>query len=186
MDSSGATHVVNYYRKFYKILIHYLKDSISIAEKDTLTVMAYSCPSTNGGVVYQARGLYGVVFNTVTIFSDDVCNPGGEGRPGKHGNNNNAGNPYVPAIETALSQSQIYSLLPNPNNGDMFLMQKVRDENAVSAVVINAEGQSVYKKQMWFSGNISPINLQYLSPGLYLMVLRDAGGSSYTIKFIVN
>jgi len=182
-DSSGASHVVNNYRKYYKILIHYLEDSITVAEKDTLTAIAYRCPMTEGAVVYNARALYGVVFNTVTIFSDDICNPGGEGRPGKH---NSTGNAYLPSIENISLAVQQYFLSPNPNNGRFILRQKVPDPNLVNVEIWNAEGKCILKQILTFSNGMSQMNVKSMIPGLYIMHLQDSQGNSFIVKFVVD
>jgi hypothetical protein len=84
------------------------------------------------------------------------------------------------------SANQAYTLYPNPNNGNITLQQQVMDVNPVEVEVLNSLGQRMLKKQLLFTGGVSPLNLQNLTPGLYVIMLRDFAGQSYTLKFIVN
>jgi hypothetical protein len=184
-DSIGATHIVANYMKFYKILIHYLDSTISNEEKDTLKALANRCPITEGTVVYQARSLYAMVFNTVAAFSDDVCNPPADG--GKHASTNN-----IPLIKSSqqplnlLIQSQQYTLSPNPNNGIMTLIQMLSDNNHVRVVVLNMLGQQVYSDELLFREGKAQLNMQGNAPGLYVLQLTDCKGNSFICKFVIS
>lgn len=180
-DSTGATHIVRNYRKFYKILVKYLDSTMTTADGDSLTVLANLCPLTDGAVVYQARALYCIVFKAPMLFDDGVCNAGLEGKPGRSSTTSVSPNPA-----SYLLSQQAYSLAPNPNNGNMTLMQKIRDEQPVRVEVLNMPGQVIYKGSLLFNGNMAPLNLQGLCPGLYLVQLRDSAGNSFVLKFVMN
>jgi hypothetical protein len=129
--------------------------------------------------VYKARAFYNIIYDDGGSWDDDsACG-------GQFVIHDGGGRKVQGGVQSVL-QTQQYSLYPNPNNGNINLIQKVIDENPVNIEVLNAEGQSVFKKQLLFRQGSYPIQLQSLSPGLYLMQLRDAAGKSYTLKFIVN
>jgi hypothetical protein len=183
-DSSGATHVVNNYRKFYKILIDYLGGTISNAEKDTLTAMSGLCPILNGTVVYQARALYAMVFNTANMFTDAICDVGDEGRPGK--GNQTATQQNTPSPINGLLQKQNYVLSPNPNNGNMTLIQMQSDLNLVKVEVLNMLGQAVYSAELLFNAGKAQLNMQGNAPGLYVVQLTDSEGNTFICKFVIS
>lgn len=83
-DSTGADTVVKNYQRFYKSLIRYIEDSMSSTDSANVVSIAYMCPMLNGLVVYQARALYAMVFNTAASFDDESCNIVDEGRPGNN------------------------------------------------------------------------------------------------------
>jgi len=56
----------------------------------------------------------------------------------------------------------------------------------VAAEVWNAEGKMVHRSQLHFGSKITGMNLKGITPGLYLLQLRDTGGNNYTLKFVVN
>jgi len=156
--------------------------SLSSSDSAQITYIANLCPNIYGAAVYKARALYTMVWDDPEAWDDDLaCGyvdtivSGGGGRK-----------VHSSAGLTMTNNEQEYSLYPNPNNGQMVLMQKLKDENAVSAEVINANGQSVYKTPVFFNENISALKLQNICPGLYIIILRDAIGKIYTIKFVIN
>ncbi len=177
-DYIDADYIVSDYKSFYQLVINYMSTALSSADSAQIISIASLCPLRDGPVVYKARALYAVVYNDLGTWNDDsTCNAvlgGGGGRK------------VLPGSQISATQTQEYNLYPNPNNGNITLLQKIIDENSVNTEVLNAEGQSVFKGELLFKQGITPLHLQNLSPGLYLVVLRDMEGKSYTLKFIVN
>ncbi len=127
--------------------------------------------------------MYTVVFNDPEAWNDDVAcgvgtdTTGGDGkRTVRLGSN----------AQSASSNTQEYSLYPNPNNGNIFVLQKNADNNAVSAQILDALGKQVYKEQLLFSAKKAQINLQGIMPGLYVLELRDSKGNDFMLKFVVQ
>lgn len=130
--------------------------------------------------MFKARAFYSIIYADGGKWNDDsTCAIGFRGS-GEFGRKVQGGS------HLGAGQVQQYNLYPNPNNGNITLQQKVADANPINLEVLNAEGQSVLKKQLLFMQGLYPLSLQNLSPGLYLIQLRDAAGKSYTLKFIVN
>jgi hypothetical protein len=183
-DSSGAGHVVHNYRKFYQVLINYLGGNITPDDKDTLAALAGLCPVLNGTVVYQARSLYAMVFNTANVFNDESCEVK---ERDKSSESNNSGQSYQqsPPVNLFL-QRQKYTVYPNPNNGNMILLQKVADANPVKLEILNAIGQIVYSDELYFKANKVPLNIQGIVPGLYVVQLRDSNGNCFILRFVIS
>ncbi|MDR3680358.1 MAG: T9SS type A sorting domain-containing protein [Flavipsychrobacter sp.] len=80
---------------------------------------------------------------------------------------------------------QNYTLYPNPTSSLLHIVQANHDENPVQAEIVSADGRSVFKSNLSFTGGTKTLNLQ-LTPGLYVLSLRDAESKSYTVKFTIN
>ncbi len=70
--------------------------------------------------MFQARALYSEIYNNLTIFNDDSCMDADTKYIAARHNPN-------PSIKPAKSDVQKYSLMPNPNNGNIILRQLIPD-----------------------------------------------------------
>ena len=177
-DSGAADGVVANYKNFYGAYINYLDSSMTGTDSSTIVTLAGMCPNTDGAVVYQARALYAVLYNDLTLFNDTTCyNP----VPDKHGK-------AAPSAtsEVASEQKQSYRLYPNPNNGLLYVAQATPDAKPVQAKVWNENGQCIYKGELIFKANTLRLVLGDRTPGLYLLELMDSEGNNYALKFVVN
>ncbi len=68
----------------------------------------------NGDVVYQARALYDVVFDTLVLFDDEGCDTGGIPTMWRQANPTNK----------PVNSTQQYHLYPNPASG-LYLLKLV-------------------------------------------------------------
>jgi hypothetical protein len=178
-DYIEADGIVSNYTNFYQVLLNYYGGSMSAGDSAEVVTLANLCPFTNGEVVYKARAFYNIIYDDGGSWDDDsACG-------GQFVIHDGGGRKVQGGVQSVLPTQQ-YSLYPNPNNGNINLIQKVIDENPVNIEVLNAEGQSVFKGTLPFAQGTAPLHLQNLSPGLYLIQLRDATGKSYTLKFVVN
>jgi hypothetical protein len=189
-DDADADNIIANYLNFYTLYINY-RTSDTLAADDTtmLTKLAFKCPMNEGLVVYQARSLYNMLMDSLVVFDEDqIC-----GFPtdtvtvddtgAKHSNSSAAYNNW---LNTQKGSAQQYTLSPNPNNGSITLAQKITDNAPVSVEVWNSIGQTTYKGLMLFNGNLGKLQLEGITPGLYVMFLTDSQGKTYTLKFIVN
>jgi hypothetical protein len=189
-DDADADNIIANYLNFYTLYINY-RTSDTLAADDTtmLTKLAFKCPMNEGLVVYQARSLYNMLMDSLVVFDEDqIC-----GFPtdtvevvdtgAKHSNSIAAYNNW---LNTQKGSAQQYTLSPNPNNGNITIAQKITDNAPVSAEVWNSIGQTTYKGLMMFNGNLGKLQLEGITPGLYVMLLMDSKGKTYTLKFIVN
>jgi hypothetical protein len=90
-----------------------------------------------------------------------------------------------PAGVTSIGgQTQQYSLLPNPNDGIIQLLQARKDESPVSIKVINEVGQVVYTSTKTFESNTIALRLGQIVPGLYYITLQEPSGTTYKLSFV--
>ncbi len=183
-DYSKADEIVNNYLSFYQLALNYADSSLSGTDSGEIVMLANLCPFSNGAVVYRARGLYTLVYNELGNWNDDsVCGSGDYGKRSA-GNNGQQGN--LPTIRNLNAGRQSFSIYPNPNNGQMSVLQRIPDNEPASMEIWSAEGKSIYRQTINFSGGKAQINLNGIAPGLYMLQIRSSKGESYTAKFIVN
>ena len=84
------------------------------------------------------------------------------------------------------SVEQQYSLYPNPNDGNLTLLQTVLDTKTVTIEVLNAYGQTVKTDILQFSNNAKDLHLGKLPVGIYLLHLRDSESNMYNLKFEIQ
>jgi hypothetical protein len=183
MDTSAADGIVANYRSYYKAYLDYVGDSLSSTDTSTIEALANGCPLTDGAMVYQARALYALVFNSLGDFNDYGCSAGGAGKPLPKTDTTQAWD--QPGIDNATG-GQHYRLHPNPGNGNIYIQQALPDDDPVIAEVWSSEGKRIYRDKLLFSGGMKNIDLTGITPGLYLLQLRDSKGNNFVLKFIVN
>jgi len=176
-DNTDADYIFSNYTNYLQLLLKYLQGTMIHKDSVAVVTLAALCPSLNGTVVYNARTLYNLLFDDIGLWNDDsTCSVsgGGEGRG------------ILPSVHSGTDTKQKYSLYPNPNNGNITLLQQIKDESPVKVNVFNAEGQCIYANKLLFKANMARLNLYGVVPGLYVVQLRDSAGNNYSFKFIVN
>jgi hypothetical protein len=147
-----------------------------------IMVQTNLCPMHDGMVVYQARALYTLVFDSLKVFDDDHnCGVTYDTGSGERKAQPNHGN--MPDVFRLKHQK--YWLYPNPNNGNLTIAQSVSDIQLVSAKVFNATGITIYKSELQFSQGKAKLQLNGVVPGLYMILLTDSTGNSFTMKFTI-
>lgn len=180
-DGALADAVTQNYYNFYNIYLRYLMNSMTSADSALLVALANLCPVRDGAIVYEARGLYRILYDDPGFFNDncdttgssgcDTCGPADRRiRPGGNG--------------LAMSVQQ-YWLFPDPNDGSFVLQQQLDDNNPVSLEVLDAAGRVVYKNARAFTDKKMMLQIENAPPGLYLLELVDSKGKRYTLKFVV-
>lgn len=109
-DGLSANFIVENYRQFYNLYMKYATTTLNGSDSLDLFALAGLCPQIHGGVVHQARALYSLVYNDLSMFDDDSCLDADTGYiAGKH---------YPKDKDRArFGEQQNYSLFPNPNDG---------------------------------------------------------------------
>jgi len=150
---------------------------------DTAMVEALAdlCPSTDGLVVYSARGLYNVLHNDNRIFDDNCIDADSAARHA-----NDGGHTIQQAVGAEGIAGQQYSLYPNPNDGNLTLLQAQTDKQPVQAEILTAIGSRIDGQMLHFNQNITRLHLANIIPGLYLLKLTDSYGKVYNLKFVVE
>ena len=83
-------------------------------------------------------------------------------------------------------QAQIYTIYPNPSDGNINIAQKVADAKPVDIVVYNALGAVIYKTGGQLPANIMTLHLDDIPSGLYLIQLTDQKGKSSRARFTIQ
>jgi hypothetical protein len=129
-----------------------------------------------GAVVYKARALYTSVWNNLRVWCE-ACD---------EGQGEQQGQGQRPTIKPTKGdmQGQLYSLYPNPNDGNIKLIQKTADSTAVFIDVSDVLGRSVFKENVRFIDNSYKLNLDKIAQGMYVTSIIDSKGRKFVFKFV--
>jgi hypothetical protein len=180
-DDSTVDYLVNTYKVFYTLHLNYKTHSMTSSDSSRIINIAELCPLEYGAVVYQARALYTAVFQEVRIWNDtcvDFVDTTGQQQDEQgHKTGNGKGN-------AAKEDMQQYRLYPNPNDGNIVIVQMVEDTGKIITTVTDVAGRVVYRDNVAFIEGNYRLNLNKLSVGMYLMELTDDRGRKYNFKFV--
>ncbi|MEO6833913.1 MAG: T9SS type A sorting domain-containing protein, partial [Chitinophagaceae bacterium] len=124
-------------------------------------------------VIYQARALLRLLSNDIVVYEDDCTDGAGEYSRGPQEQHNER------IIKDALGQG--YIVMPNPTTGNIQLKQLVTDKERVDIKIYNSFGAVVWEGYKYFSNKQSSLQLSFLIPGLYNLMLTDSKGFKTSI-----
>jgi len=179
-DDTTADAIVVNYRQYYQLYINYQEGTLSSSDSTALTALANLCPITGGNVVFKARALYDIVYDTLVIFPDNC--------PDSVIYDSAAERMSHPTGVKAITDSkgQQYILYPNPNDGNFILQQGVADDEPVQAEVWDVTGRVLYKDNLQFTDLNAKMRVVNAVPGMYLMQLTDSKAQIFRFKFVVQ
>ena len=90
------------------------------------------------------------------------------------------------AVNNVHTNSQAYSLFPNPNDGNFTISQIAPDLNTVKAEITDVIGRMVYTGDLIFENGNKSLHLENHSPGLYLLTLIDSENREFRYKFVIE
>ncbi len=180
-DHVDANNIVENYRRFYEVCVHYAEEAVTNADSVDIEAMAQKCPIVEGSVVFNARALYNILFDTVRIFESN-CDTVWADTLSRY--QDTAGIRSMPVLGGLDGQQ--YKLHPNPNNGNFILQQLVADHDPVEIEIFDVVGRSIYKNVLTFSSATQNIGIPDKVPGLYVLNLRDSKGRSFKFKFVID
>jgi len=181
-DDATVDFVINNAASFYSSYANFAASSMISFDTANIIAIAYECPELYGPVVFQARSLYSAMNHTLMVWNDDSCLNVDTGYVADRKITNTTGGNSI--SETKYEQQ--YFLFPNPNDGNITLEQLVPDELPVSITITNVIGDKIYDRSIVFNANATQIQLQNISPGMYLLNLLDGNGRIFTFKFAVE
>ncbi len=76
-------------------------------------------------------------------------------------------------------------IFPNPNDGGFVLQQQIADAEPVVTEIWDITGRLIYRETQVFTDRRLQLQLQGVSPGVYIMQLTESGGKRYNFKFVV-
>ena len=177
VDKPEADYVVGNYLAYYGLYGKYLYDTLTGDDSVQIATLAGLCPNADGMVVYQARYLYSLFGGSVNVSDDDCA-----GSDAKHSNTS----PNYSNTSFGDLNGQSYRLYPNPNNGNINIVQKQGDDREVRAEILSATGQNLYTGTLHFNQQNTKVHIQNINSGLYMLQLTDADGKVFNLKFVVQ
>lgn len=118
------------YKKYHEIYIKYQQGNCGVADSNDLRGIAEKCPFNDGSVVYQARALYNLIFDTRETFPD-LC-------PEDIGAKS-----MTIANETTEHRDEIL-LYPNPAKDEVFIALDQPELTSIEITVMDANGKVVF------------------------------------------
>ena len=179
-DDPTADTVVQSYFTYYQAMIDFINGRMTGSDTATVVGLSAACPLNNGDVVYQARTMYDIIFDTPAVFNFD-CDP----QKGKKGSRSATTGHTAPTGSVQTLQ-QSYSIVPNPNAGDFTLRQTVPDNLPIRLAIYNMTGQVVSSNETSFENQACPVAMVNPVPGIYLARITTAKGETFTLKFTVR
>jgi hypothetical protein len=178
-DLSCADGLVANFDTFYHFYFSSKKSSLDSIAMASLKRFAAKCPLLEGPAIYQARALLRSLSRDIIVYKDSCSAPA---RARDTSDHREGGSERKSANESFLKQR--YSLIPNPNDGRMQVLQALKDDMPVKIVVYNALGAVVYSSGKVFEGKTVSLDLNAIASGLYKIILHDSAGASYTLTFV--
>ncbi len=176
-DSTIDDYIVANYTSYYSLYIKCADSTMTSSDTAQLLGLANLCPLTNGAVVYQARGLYNAITGNPLLWADDSTCAVAFGMSEYR---------MAQGVQGEIAATaQAYRLYPNPNDGNINLVQTLVDNNPVHAEIWDGAGRKVYQNTLLFSNHAAKINISSV-PGIYLIQLGDSAGKFYTLKFVME
>ena len=75
-------------------------------------------------------------------------------------------------------------MYPNPNDGNLTLVQMIQDTSAVSIDISDVLGRSVFKEPVAFRENSYQLHLENIAAGMYVASVIDSKGRTFIFKFV--
>jgi hypothetical protein len=91
---------------------------------------------------------------------------------------------WAAGVHSVNGQAQQYMLSPNPGNGIIQLSQTAIDVLPVSLSVHESSGRQVYSGSISFHDGQASLDAAGLSPGFYILQLRDGHGNAYALRYV--
>ena len=179
-DGTDADAVVSNYINYYNLYLKYVTDTLTAKDTAAIGAIANLCPNLYGAVVHNARSLYNVLTNQYITYIDDCMPPALSERKRHTGPGNNGSN-----SDDILAGKQSYRLYPNPSHGNINIVQHINDPLPVSAEIVDAIGQTIYKADLMFQGRFIQMHTE-VPPGIYVLHLTDSNGKIFILKFTIE
>lgn len=168
-DNSIETNYITYYNVYTNSKQGLLNSADSLA----LVTLANGCPFTDGGVVYQARALYSVVFDTYRLFYD-ICNVS---------TNQRLIDNKVPKNLSVINFSRVY---PNPTSGSVYIeVSDALNKEEIEVEVLDITGKIVYSTKQITNGKTILIQPDLVS-GTYMLTIKLNNGTTDVHRLVIN
>lgn len=175
-----ANTIETNYKLYYSTFLKTKTNTYASADSLTLLNLANLCPYTNGGVVYQARALYNMLYTGFYKYNDN-CN--------SSANNSRIINNIISTDNTSQESVNVIlksKLYPNPNMGEFSieLTNKVEQTN-VQICIFDNSGKQFVKEQKQITNGVVNCNYNLIN-GIYLVKVIMQDGSVDVHRLIIN
>ena len=89
-------------------------------------------------------------------------------------------------LASETNDPQIFTLFPNPGNGNITITQSVEIDETMQVSVMNQVGAIVYTGSLNFSSGRAQMNISDVTPGIYLVLLQNKKGINQTFKVLIE
>jgi len=166
--------IENNYKNYYTAYVNSKEGAFSSTDSSNIVLLANGCPFTDGGVVYQARALFNVVFDTYRLFYD-VCN------------NDSLSQRFINNIEqTAIGVLKFSKVYPNPT-ADLLNVSVIntKDNEEVGAEIFDVTGKLVYSSKQTLNNGSMTLNFD-LNNGTYIIKIKLSDGTIDVHRLVIN
>jgi hypothetical protein len=148
------------YQLFYDALIHFEDNAFTETDSINLTNIASSCPTIEGGVVYQSNTLYNAVYKLAEVFTN-IC-------PEYLDKSQVFTDENIDDIQPKLAS---YRIFPIPNNGEFHLLGNI--EKGFKLAIMDLNGKVSYK-DVFNEESKDAFVKTTLPSGTYTIVLKNS------------
>jgi len=159
----------------------YIRDALTTTDSTLLTALAEKCPFIDGSIIYNARTLYSLVFNSQKHFFDGGCDTKVTDSTTRKSNKT-----FINSNITEAMPKNGYMLFPNPNAGIFTITQQIHENITAQIDVWNDIGEKVFNKSVKFANGSVRIDLGKVSPGLYMLEITDRDGGQLMTKITIE
>ena len=161
------------YKDFYNVAMNYANNTLSGSDSTTIATIANGCPFTDGNVVYQARSLYNVMFDTYVVFEDN-CPEGSGSRMAQYSENAANSNEVTDAV-----------IYPNPGASAFNLALFGQKDGEVDIQVADITGKIVYQNKHQIENSMTSFNLD-VTNGVYMVRVTGAANTLLIKKLVIQ
>jgi hypothetical protein len=177
---SAQTNIEANYKSYYNIYSAYHSVG-NLVPNDSidLYMLAHKCPFVDGAVVYKARALFDMIYQTAKIYNDEGCLATGISY-GRKGNTNNS---TIKNKQNRLFVAGL-SIYPNPANDEIFIKGYKESEEVIVSIT-DVSGKLLLETNLVTSSNKSSLKLNLLN-GIYFVTLVNTNGIKTHTKLVIT
>ena len=86
----------------------------------------------------------------------------------------------------AVIENQSYTLLPNPSNGNISILQAVENDGEKSIRIINYVGSVIYDGTIQFIQGKAALNIENAASGIYIVQISNDAGEYLIYKIVID
>jgi hypothetical protein len=175
LSSLNVVHSIETnYKNFYLLYMKSKDTLFTVQDSVDLINLANLCPFVDGGVVYQARGLYNHYYNTYKVYRDTCAPSNANSRPAKEGKKKIA----------VILKSELF---PNPNDGTYTLKFNIQFlKQQVEILILDMMGRRISRELIYVAEGNEMHYRSTLINGTYLVKINLPDGTYDLHRLIID